>query len=179
MSTATRLLSYEDSLLLPEDKCEEIVKGELRKMPPPSVRHARVIAKLARISRNQLAEDLEVLDSAFGQVIRRDPFTYRVPDLGVYRAASLTDDHYVWTVPELLVEVVSPTNRKGDLMELLADYEALGVPELWLLELDNRVIGRRFLQAGQFAPEERISDGSITPTRLSSVHVSVSQLFDF
>jgi len=146
-------------------------------MPPPSLRHARGIGKLARILRNQATEDFEVLDSVYGQVIRRDPFTYRVPDLGVYRADSLTDDHYVWTVPELLVEVVSPTNRKGDLAELLEDYQALGAPEVWMLELDNRVIRRRVLQEGLFGPEERLVEGSMSPTRLPGVSVRIGDLF--
>jgi Uma2 family endonuclease len=139
VSTASRLITYEDSFLLPEDKCEEIVRGELRRMPAPSVRHARLIERVASILRAQLAPDrFEVLVSAFGQVIRKDPFTYRVPDLGVYLRSGLTDDHYIWAVPELLVEVVSPANRKGDLNELIGDYDSLGVPELWLVDMEQR-----------------------------------------
>jgi hypothetical protein len=49
MSTRSRLITYEDSFLLPEDKCEEIVNGELRRMPPPSLRHARFIERLASL----------------------------------------------------------------------------------------------------------------------------------
>ena len=141
MSTASRLITYEDSFLLPEDKREEIVRGEPRKMPPPSLRHARLIERLATLLRTQLPpEQFEILVSAFGQAIRREPFTYRVPDLGVYRRDQLTDDHYIWAVPELLVEVLSPANRKDDIEDRIRDYQELGVPELWLIEIDQRQV---------------------------------------
>ena len=113
----------------------------LRQMPLPSLRHVRLIARLATLLRAQLPSDrFEVLDSAFGQVIRREPFTYRIPDLGVYRCDQLTDDHYIWAVPELLVEVISPTNRKNDIEDRIRDYQELGVPELWLIEIDQRQV---------------------------------------
>lgn len=149
MSTASRLITYEDSFLLPEDKSEEIVRGELRKMPPPSLRHARFIERLAALLRAHLQPDrFEVLVSAFGQLIRRDPFTYRIPDLGVYRRNELTDDHYIAAIPELLVEVISPANRKDDLEDRIRDYHELGVPEVWLVDLDQR----RFVSRGPTSP---------------------------
>jgi hypothetical protein len=35
MSSATHILTPEEALALPVDRLEEIVNGEVRKMPPP------------------------------------------------------------------------------------------------------------------------------------------------
>lgn len=178
MSTASRLITYEDSLLLPEDKCEEIVKGELRKMPPPSLRHARLIERLGAMLRSSLdADRFEVLISAFGQVIRKEPFTYRVPDLGVYLREKLGEDHYIWAVPELLVEVISPANRKGELAELIGDYDFLGVPEVWLLDLDERSLHRLTRETGRLCENPGLSTGAISPVRWSGASIKLDELF--
>src|SRR5258708_40214969 len=118
MGTITKPITFEESLLLPEDKCEEIVEGVPRHMPPASYNHARAIERTRDALRDRLPrKHFEILSSNFGQLIRNSPLTYRVPDLAVYKA-SLKADHYVISVPELIVEVVSPANRKGDLLEI-------------------------------------------------------------
>jgi Uma2 family endonuclease len=156
----------------------EVVRGELRRMPPPSLRHARLIEKLAWLLRRGLDPDrFEVLVAAFGQMIRRDPFTYRIPDLGVYLRERLTDEHYISAVPELLVEVISPANRKGSFDELVRDYEDLRVPELWLVQLEERRIFRMLLQDGELAAAGIFSEGSIAPRRIADAAVPLSELW--
>ena len=64
---------------------QEIVEGELRKMPPP--RASRIMPGLwkgwRQYDRSQLARrSVRNSVSAFGQAIRRNHSTYRVPDLG-------------------------------------------------------------------------------------------------
>ena len=90
MSTPTKLISYEDSLMMPENRLEEIVHGESRIMPPSSEFHANLIECLfslflrqldPRVYRNHIA--------GVGLGIQRKPLTYRVPDLAVYRKESL------------------------------------------------------------------------------------------
>jgi Uma2 family endonuclease len=143
MGTITKPITFEESLLLPEDKCEEIVEGVQRHMPPASYNHARAINRLRDALRDRLPrEQFEILSSNFGQLIRKSALTYRVPDLAVYRKAGLKAEHYVISVPELIVEAISPANRKGDLLELLAHYAEIRVPEVWFVALDGRELAR-------------------------------------
>jgi Uma2 family endonuclease len=179
VSTASRLITYEDTFLLPEDKLAEVVKGELRRMPPPSLRHARLIEKLASLLRGSPdAGRFEVLVTAFGQMIRKQPLTYRIPDLGVYLREKLTDEHYISVVPELLVEVISPASRKGSRDELIADYADLKVPELWLLQPDERKIHRMLFQSGGLVAAGIFSEGSIAPQRIPNLAIPLSELWD-
>jgi len=162
MSTITKPITFEESLLLPEDKCEEIVEGVPRHMPPASYNNARAIERTRDSLRDRLPrKQFEILSSSFGQLIRQSPLTYRVPDLAVYRKAGLKAEHYVISVPELIVEVVSPGNRKGDLLELLAHYAEIGVPEVWFVALDRRELTRFRLESGPYREFARIGAGNV------------------
>ena len=59
---------------------------------------------------------------------------FRAEALQQDRAQTAANDPYIWAAPELLAECVSPSNRKGSVQELLADYARLAVPEVWLLD---------------------------------------------
>ena len=54
MAISTRLITYEQSLAMPENKLEEIVDGEIRHIPLPSRQHALLIERMAEILREQL-----------------------------------------------------------------------------------------------------------------------------
>lgn len=178
MSTASRLISYEESLLLPEDKLSEIVKGELRRMPPPKLRHALLIERLDSLLRRWIdADQFPILTSSFGQLIRREPLTYRIPDLGVYRRDKLVDEHYISVIPELLVEVISPANRKGNLAELIDDYESLTAPEVWLVKPEERRIYRLLLDHGDLVEAGIYSTGAIAPRFSPNAAVDLDELW--
>jgi Uma2 family endonuclease len=139
MGTSTRLINYEDSLTMPENRFEEIVHGESRIMSAPNKKHADLIAKLLTILVRQLDDcEWQVLSQGAGLGVERIPLTYRMPDLMVFRtearlrdrAETASNDPYIWTAPELIVECLSPSNRRGSIRELLADYARVAVPEV-------------------------------------------------
>lgn len=178
MSTASRLITYEDSLLLPEDKLTEIVKGEMRPMPPPRLSHALLIETLDRLLRRRLDSGrFAILTSSFGQLIQRDPLTYRIPDLGVYLRSNLADEHYVSATPELLVEVMSPANRKGKLDELIEDYESLAAPEVWLVYPEERSIRRLLLESGKLVNAGTYSTGSLAPQFAADATMDLNEVW--
>jgi Uma2 family endonuclease len=143
MSATAKLITYEDSLTMPENRLEEIVHGESRIMPPPNQKHADLIEELSDILKAQLDRwEYGVMSAGAGLGIERVPLTCRIPDLMVFRrearrrdrAKNAGNDPYIWPVPELIVECLSLSNRKGSNQELLADYARIAVPEVWLLE---------------------------------------------
>jgi Uma2 family endonuclease len=173
-------LTYEQSLELPENKFEEIVDGEIRLRPPPGRVHALLIERLAEILREQLDRTVfRILTSPFGQGIKRKPYlSYRVPDLAVYRAEHLDRerDHYVWSAPELIIECLSPANRKGSVDQLLQDYASIQVPEVWLLYPEERMLRRWALETDGYrqAPTDI---ATASPLRLSTVRIDVNEIW--
>ena len=145
METSVHLITYEESLLMPENKMEEILDGVSRIMPPPTVRHFLLMHGLSKMLTAMLPES-EVWPAYFGLGIRRSPFRYRIPDLSVFDAKTLkkavygnTDDGYLWIAPFLIAECLSPANRRGNVAELVKDYKSIGVPELWLFRPEQKI----------------------------------------
>ncbi|MGI8745147.1 MAG: hypothetical protein ACR2NN_21760, partial [Bryobacteraceae bacterium] len=76
MQTSTHPITYEESLQMPENKLEEILDGESRIMPPPTVGHAVFVDELATELKHAFPGHL-VSQASLGVGIRRDPLRYR------------------------------------------------------------------------------------------------------
>ena len=65
----------------------------------------------------------------------------RHPDLAIYktRPPEAKNDDEVWSqwVPEIVVEVVSPSSRQRDYQEKPEEYLRLGVIEYWIVDADE------------------------------------------
>jgi len=186
MSTPTKLISYEDSLTMPENRLEEIVHGESRIMPPATMFHVFLIQKLAEILTSQLSKrEYYVVTAGGGLGIERNPLTYRIPDLAVFRKEALRQsrritgrsDPYAWAVPELIAECLSPSNRKGSIRELLADYARIAVPEVWLLDPKPPRFDSYRFGSGGMQPWQTLQSGIITPIQLVNVTVDLAELW--
>ena len=77
MATTSKLLTYEEWLRLPEvEGVEEVVNGEIRKIPPNKVLHADTVENLADLLKAQFDRRIvQVRVSTFGLVIRHDPLS--------------------------------------------------------------------------------------------------------
>jgi Uma2 family endonuclease len=65
----------------------------------------------------------------------------RHPDLAIYKTPppEVEDDHEVWSrwVPEIVVEVVSPSSRQRDYEEKPEEYLRLGIGEYWIVDAEQ------------------------------------------
>ncbi len=180
MATKVKAITYEESLTMPEVKYEEIVNGEVRVMAFPSLKHQELLSYLVFTFERQLDRRTVVALQTYGQAIREKPtFTYRGPDLGLFLKKNMVtkDPYYVWSPPELLIEVLSPSQRRPDLDELLHDYESIQTPEVWLVHEDLRAVRRLVLVDGKLRETERVSRGTISPTRFPNVGVDLSEVW--
>ena len=84
MATTPKLLTYEEWLKLPEaEGIEEVVNGEIRKMPPNKWNQARVVEQLALLLRAQVdPQRIFVVTTVFGLVIRQEPVNHASAGLG-------------------------------------------------------------------------------------------------
>ena len=186
MSTSTKLITYEDSLAMAENRFEEIVHGESTIMPPPDKKHADLIARLLMVLVRRLDDsEYQVLSQGAGLGIERVPLTYRIPDLMVFRtemrrldrAQTTPNDPYIWTVPELIVECLSPSNRKGSIQDLLGDYARISVPEVWLLDPQALRFTSYRYESRELTQWMTTETGRVTPLLLPSVTVDLADLW--
>ncbi len=181
MATVPRLLSYEEWLRMPpvEDGTDEVVKGELRFMPPTHYPHAEIIQRLVRRLHRQLDETrVTILGSNFGLMISRDPLTCRSPDLALYwREKIVIQDGLYWSAPGLIVEVISPSETKRRKEEKLEDYATIGVPEVWLLSPEARSVEARLLSDGKLKTARILVSGILSATRFPNLSIPVAEIW--
>ena len=104
----------------------------------------------------------------------------------VFRTAALRrdaeetagNDPYIWTVPELIVECLSPSNRKGSIQGLLADYARIAVPEVWLLDPQASQFTSYRYESGALKPWLTTQTGRVTPLLLPNVAVDLAELWE-
>ena len=125
----------------PEGKFFEIIDGRRVKVAPPAVLAAVTTSNLAiQIANYAKAHALgEAIAHALFR-LRRAKELCRRPDAAFvsfarwprHRPMSLVDE--AWdVVPDLAVEVVTPMERAGELLEKTADYFTHGVRLVWIL----------------------------------------------
>jgi Uma2 family endonuclease len=181
MATTTHQLTYEEWLQLPtvEDGTDEVVKGELRFMPPTRYPHADIIQSLIEQLLPRIDRKLvRILGSNFGLMIKQEPLTCRSPDLAVFwHEKRVLRDGLDWAAPDLIVEVISPSETKRRKEEKLTDYASIGVPEVWLVSPEAQSIEVRLLRDGRFERTDIRMDGELQPTRFPGVSVAVASIW--
>jgi Uma2 family endonuclease len=133
----TRLMTADELAALPDDGYEyELVRGELRRMPPPKPEHGEVTGNAARPLLNYAYEtDLAtVFINDTGVWLERDPDTVRGPDIAVALNRLLPPKprtEYLTIPPALIVEVAFRFDRKAEIEEKIEDYRRAGVSLIW------------------------------------------------
>ncbi len=141
--TATGL-TYDDLWDLPQDDNlrRELIDGELYVSPSPVVRHQDAVVAIAAAFLTYVREHGgRVLPAPMDVVFATD--TVVEPDvvlLGPDRADPLAETRFIDVVPDLLVEVSSPSTRRLDLIKKRRLYEREGVAEYWFVDLDADVV---------------------------------------
>ena len=141
--TLEEFLEYE----LPDSAYKaELVRGELRLMPPPGGAHGVAASNLVftlslHVRRHGLGR---VLGDNVGYELLRLPRTVRAPDGSFVRADRLPPagigPGLLKLAPDLAVEVLSPSESASELEEKLADYTAAGTPLVWVLDPRRRTV---------------------------------------
>jgi len=179
-TTGAQNLTYEEWLEMPpvEDGTDEVVKGELRFMPPTRYPHAEIIQNLIDAIVSQIdKQHVRILGSNIGLMISQEPLTCRSPDLVMFwRKKMVIRDGIYWSAPDLIVEILSPSeNRRQE--EKLADYASIGVPEVWLVSPEAETVEVLLLEEGKLERSAILAEGSLQPTQFAGVAVSVSAIF--
>ncbi len=131
--------TYEDYLRLPDDgKRYEVIRGVLYVAASPNYDHQYTVIQLAaRLLGYVQANDLGiVLTAPFDVILPEGIATPVEPDLLFIRKENQPrrgDANFRGT-PDLLVEVLSPSNRHYDRKIKFAAYRDAGVQELWLVD---------------------------------------------
>jgi Uma2 family endonuclease len=158
-TTERWIVDWEGYLNLPEDlKHYEIIDGEVIPLASPKLKHQTVSQELfKRLDIFTSAKRLGKLFYApFDFVIRRAPVRTRQPDLFFLSRerlqdwAQLQEQPRLEFPPDLVIEILSPSDTYTYWSEKLQDYHTLGVPEVWLIDVDKRAIEVQVREASDY-----------------------------
>jgi Uma2 family endonuclease len=175
-----KTVTYAEWLKMPVDEGRQaVVDGEIRVMPPNIMPHPRVLRALAAEFLRQLdTSAAEVFFSDFGLVIRREPLTCREPDLAVFDRTSLVEvDGYIHSAPQLVIEVLSPSENRKEVAEKLQDYESLGVEEVWLLSPEGLTVEILYLEDGRLRRSAILAEGLLKPRHFPTVQIDIAGIW--
>jgi Uma2 family endonuclease len=125
------------------DKQLELVRGLLVVRELPDFRHGRVTMELAgRLDAHARAGDLGRILPEVGFKVASDPVTVRGPDIAFIRRDRLPDPEpagFPDFAPDLVVEVLSPGDRPGEILAKVADWLSAGTRLVWVVDPLRRV----------------------------------------
>ena len=140
MTVSTKLMTADELLRLPDDgKRYELIEGVLNEMSPAGTTHGLTAMRAGAILFTFVHQrDLgEVFAAETGFVLSTDPDTVRPPDAAFVAAERLpTGDlpaGYMCLAPDLVVEVVSPSDTASELQSKVCTWLDTGCRLVWVV----------------------------------------------
>jgi len=152
----------------------EIVDGEHYMSAAPATKHQKVSRKLhfqlyAQIELTKNGEvycaptDVELSDHDIVQ-----------PDIVIVLSEQLAiiTPQKIHGVPALVIEILSPSNRRYDQILKLEMYQRTGVPEYWIVDTEAETVHQFVLVAGRYSEVGIFSD-KISGATIAGVEVNL------
>ncbi len=135
--------SAQDYWSLPEGTRAELIDGQLWNLASPSRVHQEIVSELHVCLKNHITSHkgaCKVYPAPFAVNLFADESTFVEPDLSVICDRSKLSDRGCEGAPDLVVEVVSPSNPGMDYVSKLNLYHEAGVREYWICDPQRRQV---------------------------------------
>lgn len=184
MSTAVspKLLTAEEYFQLPDDgQRTELIRGVVVPMNMPGFRHGEVCGNIhfylsTFVRQNRLGR---TLTNDSGIVTTRNPDSVRGADVTYYSYTRVPQGEspigYPNAVPEIVFEVVSPSNTRPKIAVKAGEYLSAGVNVVCVVDSAYKTVNLHF--PGQ-PPKELGGDDALTFAELPGFNLPVSKFFD-
>jgi len=171
--------TYADLEALPDDgKRHEIVDGVLFEMPAPNIRHILTLSNLVALLSPIVAAVGARLVPAIADVFfpGADPVE---PDLFVLLPGSRVRlvRRGIEGAPDLVIEVLSPSNRAHDTLTKRALYGRGGVRAYWIVDPEAQTVevlalaGDALQSVGVFAGDDRLASAVLPGVAFAAAEV--------
>ncbi|HEX5171618.1 MAG TPA: Uma2 family endonuclease [Cyclobacteriaceae bacterium] len=143
---------------LPEGTLAEVIDGNLYMSPSPTRNHQRLVRKLL-VAFSNFIEPLALGESFSGPFdVYLDEHENAVqPDVLFVSKENLSivKPDAIHGAPDLIIEILSPSNEQYDLIKKKELYEKFGVKEYWVINPDSKESIGFFLKDGKYASSEK------------------------
>ena len=179
--------TYKEYLSWPEDERWEILDGRPYMQAAPSWQHQAICFELGRQFGNYLAgKSCRAFTAPFDLIItdetKKDESSSNVvqPDLLVVCDKKGLRGTGYFGVPDLIIEVCSPSTMRNDKVLKFNKYEKAGVKEYWIVEPEGKFISVFTLQENKRygRPEIYTEEDKIRVSVLDNFEVNLSTVFE-
>ena len=172
--------TYQDYLLLPEDKRYEIIEGELFMVPAPTPYHQNVSKNLFLLLDNYVEDrNLGKVYYAPIDVILSNENIVQPDILFISKERlSIIGQKNIQGAPDLVIEILSPGTAEKDKILKRKLYARFGVKEFWLVDGKKKEIEvlslqeEGFKKIGTYTGEEIL----VSP-RWQDIRIPVNEVF--
>ena len=183
MRTLKKLFTAEDLFCLSATgRRLELVKGKVYEMAPAGGRHGYSAMNIGVLMGGhvRLHRLGRVFAAETGFIIQRDPDTVRAPDAAFVSQHRLSADEipdsYIDLVPDLVVEVVSPNDRRREVQEKVEEWLNAGARLVWVLYPATRsaIVYRSLSDVSNLTADDYLDGEDVVP----GFSCRVGDLFD-
>ena len=176
-----RLWTYSELLeAMPAETLCEIIENKLFMSPAPNTEHQEISGELEFLMRSFCKKNKlgKIYDAPFDVIV--DEANVVQPDIIFISNANLDklSKRGFEGVPDLVVEIISPSTFYRDSHEKKDFYEKIGVQEYWLIEPANRIIEVFFLENQKYQLHSLVVEkGKAQSKILEGFEVKAKEIF--
>ena len=174
-------LDYDDYARLPNDgRRYEIIKGDIHMAPAPLSGHQWFLANLLEVLRAHakrtrtglvLPAPVDVILSAH-DIVQPDIVLVRRERMSIVKARGIEGS------PDLVVEILSPSNEDHDRRTKLRVYEHHAVPHYWIADLRRREVEEHVRQRGRLRLRRLWKEGDrMKPAAMTGLAIPLAPLW--
>ena len=169
---ATKPLTADDLLrLYSEGVRGELIQGEFREIMSAGVTHGKVVINVAGELRSFVRPRRlgSLMGSDTGILLERDPDTVREPDIAYISAERMPIGAeipgYSEIIPDLVIEVVSPSDTLQQVEEKARMWLSYGVRLVWTMHPSTRTVNIYPASAARFTltEDDTLDGGDVLP----------------
>lgn len=144
MASITQIITAQQLFEMPEHEHFELVQGELVPMSPPGFDHGCIVLDIAAALREfAYSRKLGLVAVEAGFCVSHDPDTVRSPDVAFVRAERIPSGGvraFFQGVPDLAVEVISPSDRASEVISKAQEWLQSGCIAVWVIDPETKTV---------------------------------------
>lgn len=177
--------TYADYLTWWFEQRVELIRGQILKMSPaPSNSHQKVIGNLygemfSYLKYKKCQMRIAPFDVRLKKTVDDTEVTTVVqPDICIICNPELLDERGCNGTPDMIIEILSESNRKHDLVTKFQLYEESGVNEYWIVYPLDSIVEVYLLEAGKYKLDKKYIEDELVPVRtVDGLNIDLKDIF--